>query len=110
MTFEQLEDKDPDSLNKDYLIDFAPLRNGQTGAVSDYLQAGETISSIVSVTTSDALLTIVSSALEDSNSSVRVITSGGTRGRYARITVRITTDSTPARTDDRTFQIYITDL
>jgi len=105
MAFEELESKDPNSSGKDYVFDFAPLTNGQSGAVSDYLQAGELISTIVSVATNDPLLNIDSSSITDTSTSVTVLLSGGTVNTYADVTVRITTDL--ARTDDRTFRILI---
>ena len=58
----------------------------------------------------DPVLTISSSSITDSGSSVTVILSGGTVNTSANVTVRITTDSTPTRTDDRTFRIRIKDL
>ena len=60
----------------DYKFDLAPLTNGVTGAVSDYLQSGETISSYT-VTSSDVDLVIDSDSLADSNTSVVIWVSGG---------------------------------
>ena len=105
MTFERLEDKDPDSTGKDYLIDLAGLRNGQTGATEDYLQAGETIQTLTSVTTNDPLLTVDSSSLTNTDSSILIKLSGGTEGTWANVTARFVT--TQNRGDDRTFRIFI---
>lgn len=93
--------KDPDAV-LDYLIDFAQLRNGR--GLTDYLQAGETISTAV-VTSSSVDITIDSSSRTDTNSSVTIWLSGGVLNFSYDITVRITTSD--ARTDDRTITIRI---
>ncbi len=99
MPFKILESKDPDSLNVNYKFDF-----------SDYLATGETVASIVSVTSNDGALTVGSSAITDSGASVTVYLSGGTSGQYATVTVRFTASGSPTRTDERTFQIFIKEL
>ena len=106
MEFERLEDKDPDATGKDYVIDLAPLRNSRDGAASNYLQTGETIQTLTSVTTSDPLLTVDSSVLTDSASSITVKLSGGTVNSFATVTARFMTSQN--RGDDRTFRIFIT--
>ena len=108
MTFPTLDPKDPDSLNVDYLFDFAPIRNGRVGHKTEYLKPGEIISEIVNVTADDPQLTIESFNLRDDSSSVEVITSNGTNGIWVNVTARIKTNSVPPKTDDRTFRIFIT--
>lgn len=99
MAYEQLDPKDPDSLNDHYKFD-----------LSNYLQTGELVNSIISITSSDAGLTVASSSITDSGTSITVWLSGGTLGVWANVTARFDTTSSPARTDERTFQIKIGDL
>ncbi len=105
MELERLEDKDPDATGKDYMIDLAPLRNNRDGATGNYLQDGETIQTLTSVTTSDPSLTVDSSSLTDSASSITVRLSGGTVNTFQTVTAKFVTSLN--RGDDRTFRIYI---
>lgn len=96
--------KDPDS-TLDYLFDFAALTNGQDNATEDYLESGEIITSIDSVTSSSADLTVDSSDLINSGTSVRVWLSGGTAEISYTVTCRITTSL--GRTDDKSMRIRV---
>lgn len=98
--------KDPDAV-LDYLFDFAALTNGQEDATDDYLESGEVITSIDSVTSSSADLTVDSSDLINSGTSVRVWLSGGVAGVSYTVTCRITTSLD--RTDDRSMIIRVRD-
>ena len=98
--------KDPDAV-LDYLFDFAALTNGQENATEDYLESGEVITSIDSVTSSSAALTVDSSDLINSGTSVRVWLSGGVAGVSYTVTCRITTSLD--RTDDRSMIIRVRD-
>lgn len=93
--------KDPDSV-LDYVFDWAPLTNARDGAVSDWLAAGETITSGYTVTV-DSGLTKDSDARSDSNTSVTVWLSGGTAGTDYEVVCHIVTSS--AREDDRTLTV-----
>ncbi|MGB0511476.1 MAG: hypothetical protein ACPGGB_11195 [Flavobacteriales bacterium] len=96
--------KDPDSVI-DYLFDFAPLTNGRDPNGSDWLSSGESIAS--HVIEADSGITVDSSVAADSNRSVRVWLSGGTVGETYTVTCRITTDTSPARVEDRSASISV---
>lgn len=99
-----LAPKDPDS-TIDYLFDFAPNTNGRDANGTDWLSTGESIAS--HTIEADAGITVVSSALSDSNRSVRVWLSGGTAGNAYNVTCRITTDTSPARIEDRSIVVEV---
>lgn len=83
--------KDPDAV-LDYTVDW-----------SDWLATGEEIASS-SWVNPDGFTVNTSS----NTTTVAVVwLSGGVAGRTYRMTNRITTDSTPARTDDRTITIKV---
>lgn len=95
--------KDPQSVNDAYGMDW-----------SEYLEdlgASVTIASsewIVSTITGDAdPLVVASDEVLSGGLVTQVYLSGGTVGRRYTVTNRITTDSTPAVTDDRTFKVLI---
>lgn len=94
--------KDPSAV-LDYVFDWAALTNGREGATSDWLDAGETISSHTITATSG--ITVASSSLTDSNTSVTVWLSGGAAGNYYTVTCRIQTSA--ARTDERSIRIKV---
>lgn len=94
--------KDPDAVI-DYLFDFAPLTNGRDPSGTDWLGSGETIDSFV--IEADPGITVDSSALTDSNRSVRVWLSGGTDGRDYTITCRATTNA--GRTEDKSMRLPV---
>jgi hypothetical protein len=94
--------KDPDAV-LDYKFDWAPLTNGVSGAASDWLQSGETISDHTITATTG--ITVDSSSITDSNTSVTVWLSGGTAGTDYSIVCHITTSA--EREDDRTIFIRV---
>ncbi len=55
----------------------------------------------------DATLLIDDDEIVTGNLTTQVFLSGGTVGRFVTVTNRITTDETPARTDDRSFTLRI---
>lgn len=99
-----LAPKDPNA-TIDYLFDFAPNTNGRDTNGTDWLSSGESIASHTIV--SDAGITVDSSVLADSNRSVRVWLSGGTAGNSYNVTCRITTDTVPARVEDRSIVVEV---
>ena len=74
---------------------------------SEWLDAAEIDASDFIISGSDSDLTEDSSSVLAGNQSTRVVLSGGTVGVTYRVTNRITTDETPARTDDRSFFIKV---
>ncbi len=96
----KLFNKDPSSV-LDYKFDWAALSNG-TGT-SNWLGSGEVIDSFT--LTPDAGITIDSSSLSDGDTSVTVWLSGGTDRQAYDILCHITTNSVPARQEDRTMII-----
>jgi hypothetical protein len=93
--------KDPEAV-LDYAFDWKPYTNGREGAISDWLEDGETIQSHV-ITVSKGL-TVEASA--EANGIVTVWISGGTSGVEYTVSCHIVTDSTPInREDDRTIII-----
>lgn len=95
--------KDP-AANLDYIFDWAAATNtNDPDATSDYLEAGETISS--HSVTADSGITASSGTLGDGNTSVTVWVSGGTVGRTYDVTCQITTSLT--RIDERTIHILV---
>lgn len=94
--------KDPQS-TLDYAFDWKPLTNGQDGAISDWLAVGEAIAS--HVITSQAGITVENSA--EANGIVTVWLSGGTADIDYLVTCRVTTDSSPARVDERSIVIEV---
>lgn len=95
--------KDPNA-DLDYKFDWKALTNGND--VEDWLAAGETIASAV-VTVSGAGLVKDSDSITDTNTSVTVWLSGGNPGEVGTVACKITTNSTPARTDERTMKIKV---
>ncbi len=55
----------------------------------------------------DATLLIDDDEIVTGNLTTQVFLSGGTVGKFVTVTNRITTDETPARTDDRSFTLRI---
>ena len=94
--------KDPDA-TLDYPFDWKAKTNG-TGR-TDWLESGETISSYVVTATG---LTKVSESLANTNTRVVPFISGGVAGTTYTISCRITTNFN--RIDERSVQIYVTDL
>lgn len=92
--------KDPQS-TLDFAFDWKPLTNGQSGAVSDWLASGEGIAS--HTITAQAGMTVDASA--EANGIVTVWLSGGTSNTDYLITCQITTDSSPARVDERSIVV-----
>lgn len=82
--------KDPQA-SKDWRFDW-----------SSWLSSGE----VIATHTIEATGITVDTDTNDATS-VTVWLSGGTEGSVASVTCRITTDSTPARTDDRTVDFLI---
>jgi hypothetical protein len=72
---------------------------------SDWLQSGEII--VNSTWINPDAITIVTNAYL--NQSTVVWVSGGTAGKSYRLTNRIVTNNSPARTDDRTLLIEVQD-
>lgn len=98
-----LFDKDPAAV-LDYKWDWrADTNNNDPAASSDWLEAGETISS--HTVTAETGLTVDSSALADTSSSVVAWLSGGTAGETYLVTCQIVT--TNSRTDERTITVKV---
>ena len=92
--------KDPDAV-LDYKFDWKALTNGS--GTSDWLQAGETISSFT--IDADSGITVGSSSRTDANTSITVWLSGGTAGNDYAVRCEIVTSAT--RTDERTMMIQV---
>jgi hypothetical protein len=90
----------------DYKFDWAPLTNGSSDE-SDWLSPGETIASyiITNESVSPEELVVYKSSKTDTNTSVTVWLSGGIAGKSYQVACRITTNNSPARTDERTITI-----
>jgi hypothetical protein len=93
-------EKDPEEV-LDFQFDFKPLTNGVSGAKSDYLETGETITS--QTVTADTGLTVDSSS--ESGGAVTVFLSGGTAGRSYRVVCKIVTSG--LRTARRSFLVEV---
>ena len=87
----------------DFKFDFAPLTNGQTGAESDWLASGETITS--KTVTVDSGITKDSDTITDTSTSVTVWLSAGTAGTKYRVNCEIVTSA--GRTDQRSMMIKV---
>jgi hypothetical protein len=85
--------KDPDA-EKDYRFKWA-----------DWLASGETIAS--AVITVESGLTLEATSIEDSSTSVLGWFSGGTAGEKYQVTCQITTDSTPARIEQKSVYVEV---
>lgn len=94
--------KDADAV-LDYKFDFAPLTNGQLGAESDWLEAGETISD--HTVNADTGITADSDSITDSNTSVTVWLSAGTAGSKYRVNCEIVTSG--GRTEQRSMMVKV---
>lgn len=92
--------KDPDDV-MDYSYDFKPLTNGRAGAISDYLEEDETISS--QTITAEAGITVDSDSEQDGN--VTVWLSGGTAGQKYLVTCKIVTSK--SRTKNKSIIIEV---
>ena len=94
--------KDPEAV-LDYTFDWKPLTHGVSGAASDWLATGETISSYT--------VTVETGLTKDSDSQadgiVTVWLSGGTAGENYKVACLIATSA--GRTDERTIWIKVTD-
>lgn len=98
------ETKDPSDV-LDYKFDFAGVTNAADDASSNWLQAGETISSaVVTVATG---LTKDSDSITDTNTSVTVWLSGGTSGTDYAVACKIT--SSAGRVLERSVTVPVTD-
>lgn len=91
----------------DYKFDFRANTNQSDTNLSDYLAAGETISSYT--ITEDTGITVDSDNLSDSDTSVTVWLSGGTTGIDYNVVCQIVTSSTPTRTVERTIVVQVRD-
>ena len=87
--------KTPDGV-KDYRFKWA-----------DWLSAGEAIAN--ATVTPDTGITIDATALVDDSFSVLAWVSGGTHGVKYKLVCKITTDSTPARVEERSVFIEVAD-
>lgn len=107
--------KDPDSVIE-YVFDWQPLTNGTDPQGTDWLGTDETISSHTIVVTnglvadsSDRTGIVVRIGATDytlaNNTAVRVWLSGGTLGKVAQVTCRVT--SSGGRTEDKSISIPI---
>ena len=100
MTFSTV--KDPAAV-LDYKFDWANTTNG--GSKADWLESGETISS--HTVTASTGLTVDSSSITDTNTSVTAWLSGGTAGEIYTVVCQVVTNSSPARTDERTLAVKV---
>lgn len=80
----------------DYVFDVAPNTNGRTGAATDWLASGETISART-VTVTDNI-TLDSSSITDTSTSVTVWLSGMTAEEVAYVDCQVTTSAGRKRT------------
>ncbi len=93
--------KDP-AARLDYKFDWrADTNNHDPAASSDYLAAGETISS--ATVTADTGITVDTDSITDTNTSVTVWLTGGTDGEDYEVVCQIETSD--SRTDQRTITI-----
>jgi hypothetical protein len=92
--------KDPDAV-LDFAFDWKPKTNLVTGATSDWLATGETISSYT-VTVSSG---ITKASDSQASGKVTVWLSGGTAGTWYTVACKIVTSA--SRTDERTMQIQV---
>lgn len=100
-----LDPKDPDAVEP-ITIDWAGLTNGRTGATSDWLESGETISTSTWIIAPSGTLTADSDTNTDTTATV--VLSAGTVGITYTVTNRITTTGvSPARTMDRSFYLPV---
>jgi hypothetical protein len=92
--------KDPQAV-LDYAFDWAGLTNGTTGAISDWLASGETISShVVTVSTG-----ITKDSDSEASGKVTVWLSGGTAGTTYTVACKIVTSA--GRTDERSMTVQV---
>ena len=90
-----LLDKDPNA-TLNYVMDWTLwLGASATIDVSEWFVAG------------DATLLIDDDEIVTGSLTTQAFLSGGTAGRFVTVTNRITTNETPARTDDRSFTLRI---
>jgi len=92
--------KDPSAV-LDYAFDWKPLTHGVSGATSDWLATGETITDYT--ITPDTGITVDS--WTESDGKVIVWLSGGTAGINYKVACKITTSA--GRTDERTMWITV---
>jgi hypothetical protein len=91
MSYPSLADKDPDSI-VDYAVDW-----------SDWMATGDSISTSVWILPAG----LTEESKSNTSTVATIFVSGGTAGTQVLVTNRITTAQ--ARTEDRTFMLYITD-
>jgi hypothetical protein len=98
--------KDPSSV-LDYKFDWRAFTNGSSSdpEISDWLAAGESISTYTITSTSGII--VDSSSLTDSNSSVTVWLSGGLDFCDYKVACLINTNNSTPRTDERTITIQV---
>lgn len=84
----------------DYLFDFAAVDNSRPRAADQYLETGETITTVHSVTSSSANLVIESYDIVNDGTCVIVMVSGGVDGESYTITCDVST-SIASRRDSR---------
>jgi hypothetical protein len=97
--------KDPGS-TLDFAFDWKGLTNGTTGATTDWLASGETISSYtLTVPTGITLETAAPHAQSESGGKITYWLSGGTANTWYTVVCKIVTSA--ARTDERTMQIQV---
>jgi len=95
--------KDPDA-ESDYAVDWKALTNTVPGAINDWLAVGETISTYNLTVPSD--LTLLSQALQFSDTRVVFWLAGGLASQRYTVSCRITTSA--ARKDERSIWISMT--
>ena len=88
----------------DYRADFAPLTNGEPGAETDWLEAGETITGAV-VTVPAGLTQVGAESIVDNATGVLFFVSGGTAGGEYDIPIEVTTSG--ARVEVKTVRIKV---
>ena len=94
--------KDPNA-TLDYAFDWRAFTNGS--GRKNWLAVGESIASYV--LTPAAGITVASESLVNSASTVMAFVSGGTVGGTYTLSCKITTNSVPARIEERSISIYI---
>jgi hypothetical protein len=92
----------------DFAFDWKPLTHGFPGAKSDWLATGETISSyVITVPTGITLETEGDYAQSESDGKITYWLTGGTAKTWYTVACKITTDSSPARIDERTMHVHV---
>jgi hypothetical protein len=86
-----------------FVADWAPFTNGREGASSNWLGAGETIASIVSITATN--ITVAAQAITDVNTSVTISVRNAAANTTAEIAILIETSTGERSKRTMSFQV-----